>query len=149
MKLRVYLDTSVFSALEDLRAPDRKAPTRAFWDRMSEFVPGASLLTRRELEQTPDENHRRTLVDLLGSVREFPITDEMTNVAQQYVRCAVFSGAMFNDALHVAASVVERYDLLVSWNFKHLVNRRRRAEVNRVNLDLGLPRIEIVAPPEV
>jgi len=37
----------------------------------------------------------------------------------------------------------------VSWNFRHLVNRRRRALVNEVNILTGFPSIEILAPPEV
>ena len=54
-----------------------------------------------------------------------------------------------NDALHVAAAVLTRQDVLLSWNFKHLVNRRRRAQINEENISLGLPTIEIVAPPEI
>jgi hypothetical protein len=39
--------------------------------------------------------------------------------------------------------------ILVSWNFRHLVNRRRRALINEVNALMGHPGIEILAPPEV
>lgn len=53
------------------------------------------------------------------------------------------------DALHVTVAVVSRQDVLVSWNFRHLVNRRRRALINEVNILLGFPTIEIVAPPEL
>ena len=53
------------------------------------------------------------------------------------------------DALHVASAVLTRQDILLSWNFKHLVNRRRRALVNQMNTLRGLPNIEIVAPPEI
>ena len=53
------------------------------------------------------------------------------------------------DALHVAIAVATRQDILVSWNFRHLVNRRRRALVNEVNILTGYPSIEILAPPEV
>jgi hypothetical protein len=38
---------------------------------------------------------------------------------------------------------------LGDWNFRHLVNRRRRALVNEVNILAGHSMIEIVAPPEV
>jgi hypothetical protein len=61
----------------------------------------------------------------------------------------VFSPATLDDALHVALAVVSRRDVLVSWNFRHLVNRRRRALINEVNIQLGFPTIEIVAPPEL
>jgi hypothetical protein len=40
-------------------------------------------------------------------------------------------------------------DVLLSWNFRHLVNRRRRAQINDVNISLSLPTIDIVAPPEI
>ena len=40
-------------------------------------------------------------------------------------------------------------DILLSWNFKHMVNRRRRIKINEVNVSLGLPNIEIIAPPEI
>ena len=49
----------------------------------------------------------------------------------------------------MAAAVLTRQDVLLSWNFKHLVNRRRRAQINEENISLGLPTIEIVAPPEI
>jgi hypothetical protein len=49
----------------------------------------------------------------------------------------------------VPAAVLTRQDILVSWNFKHLVNRRRRALINDLNVAGNLPTIEIVAPPEV
>lgn len=54
-----------------------------------------------------------------------------------------------NDVMHVAAAVLNRQDILLSWNFKHLVNRRRRARINDINIMLGFPTLEILAPPEV
>jgi len=45
--------------------------------------------------------------------------------------------------------VLTRQDVLLSRNFKHLVNRRRRAQVNEVNVSLSLPMIEVLAPPEI
>ena len=42
-----------------------------------------------------------------------------------------------DDARHVAISTVNRVSHLVSWNFKHLVNVRREAGFNAVNLLQG------------
>lgn len=89
---------------------------------------------------------------MLALVRPFsllPIDDEMHRLSREYMGCRVFSVATFNDALHVACAVISRQDVLVSWNFRHLVNRRRRALINQVNIALGYPTIEIVAPPEL
>ena len=56
---------------------------------------------------------------------------------------------MYNDAVHVAAATLTRQDVLVSWNFRHLVNRRRRAMVWSVNTTAGFPAIDILSPPEL
>jgi hypothetical protein len=44
---------------------------------------------------------------------------------------------------------VARVDVLVSWNFKHIVNLRRIHGYNSVNLRRGYPTLEIRAPREV
>ncbi len=149
MKLRVYLDTSVFSASCDDRVPERQSGTRDLWARFEQFEIGTSELAREELQSTSDENLRSRLETLLENVAVYPVTEEMKDLAGSYVAAGVFSSAMFNDALHVATAVLTRQDVLLSWNFKHLVNRRRRAEVSRVNISRGLPTIEIIAPPEL
>jgi hypothetical protein len=73
----------------------------------------------------------------------------MNQLGQRYVSEGVFTATMLSDALHVAAAVISRQDVLLSWNFRHLVNRRRRAKVNEVNVEAGLRTIEILAPPEL
>jgi len=54
MKLKIYLDTSVFSAHFDERAPDRKALTEQFWQNLASFDSATSSLTVEELRQTND-----------------------------------------------------------------------------------------------
>ena len=149
MKLRIYLDTSVFSAYCDDRVPERQSETAQFWERLGEFDAATSELARQELGQTPDESRRNNLANLLKRVTVLPITEDMKELAHRYVRAGVFAPAMFNDALHVAAAVLTRQDILLSWNYRHLVNRRRRAQISQTNISLGLPTIDIVAPPEM
>ena len=73
----------------------------------------------------------------------------MRKLAHNYVAAGLFHQAMFNDALHVATAILTRQDVLLSWNFRYLVNRRLRAQVNQLSISLGLPTIEIIAPPEI
>ncbi len=149
MKLRVYLDTSVFSAYYDDRTTDRQAETQTMWPRLAESEASTSELASVELARTPNPTLRLKLEQLLEGFSIHPLTDEMRSLADRYVEQKVFSPLMFNDALHVAAAVVTGQNVLLSWNFKHLVNRLRRAKINDVNTSLGLPTIEIVAPPEL
>ena len=148
-KLRVYLDTSVFSAYFDDRVRDRQAATEEFWQRLGDFEISTSTVAQEELLMTVDENLRSRLKKLLSVAVVHALTHEMRELALRYIREGIFTAAMANDALHVAAAVLTRQDVLVSWNFRHLVNRRRRAQIAEVDTRLGLPAIEIVAPPEL
>ena len=149
MKLRIYLDTSVFSAYGDARAAERRALTIEFWQRLQDFEVSTSDVARQELETTPDLHRRKALFSLLDPITVHPVTPEMGALAKIHVERGVFAPTSLNDALHVAAAVLTRQDILVSWNFRHLVNRRRRALINELNVAGDLPTIEIVAPPEV
>ena len=149
MKLRIYLDTSVFSAFYDDRVTDRQIETEVFWQKRDQFEISTSSLAVEELERTPDQKQRRRVQELLKDIGMIAITEEMRQLARSYIEAGIFSELMFNDALHVAASVLSRQDVLLSWNFKHLVNRRRRAMVNELNMTRMLPTIEIIAPAEV
>ncbi|MBI3326542.1 MAG: PIN domain-containing protein [Nitrospinae bacterium] len=139
MTLRVYLDTAVFSAYYDDRAPDRRHQTEEFWARRGDYELATSELARDELAQTPDPARRAQLQALLADVTIYPLSDDIRQLARQYLEAGVFTRTMLNDALHVATAVLTRHDSLLSWNFRHLVNRRRRARIHDVNTTLGLP----------
>jgi hypothetical protein len=90
-----------------------------------------------------------TTEDLIRPFEVLAVGEGSRRLAQEYVRRGVFSPGTIEDALHVAITVVNRRDILVSWNFRHLVNRRRRALINEANILAGYPTIEIVSPPEL
>jgi predicted nucleic acid-binding protein len=149
MAIRVYMDTSVFSARLDERERSRQAPTEAFFGRLAQFEVVTSAHARRELERTPDPGRRAGLLAPLQGVAVLPLTSEAEDLARRYVEAGVFSLSTYGDALHVAAAVLARSDVLVSWSFDHLVNRRRRARVSQINVSWGFPQIDIVAPSEL
>ena len=76
-------------------------------------------------------------------------TDEMDRLVEWYVRNGAFGASLVQDARHVAAAVVAEIPILLSWNFRHLVNRTRRMRVNLANAEWGYGQIEILAPPEL
>lgn len=104
MKLRVYLDTSVFSAYYDERVTDRQAETEAFWTRLQEFEISTSELARDELAQTPDAAQRTKFQQLLTGSVVHPITEDMTRLARRYIEDGAFTALMWSDALHVAVA---------------------------------------------
>ena len=77
------------------------------------------------------------------------LTKEAEKLAQNYIDERVVGIKHIADAQHIAIASVERVDILVSWNFKHLVKRKTRIGVNLINLKNGYRSIEILAPPEL
>ncbi|MEK7731206.1 MAG: hypothetical protein AAB363_05045 [Planctomycetota bacterium] len=148
-KLRIYLDTSVVSAHVDSRDLSRQEHTQLFWSALSEFDPYTCPITIEELKRTSDARQREQLLKLAERLNLLAWTQEMEGLAQGYITGGAFSAAMIQDARHVAACVVSGIPVLLSWNFRHLVNRTRRIRVNLVNSQSGYGQVEIVAPPEL
>ena len=147
---RVYLDTTVPSAYYDDRAPDRQRLTQEFWQgRFLEMDAVISTITLLEIRNTPNENRRQKMENLVQNLTVLNFSNEADNLAQEYVRRDVFPKKFTSDANHVAIAVVHGIGYLASWNFRHLVKVNTRREVNLVNALEGYNPIEIVAPPEL
>ncbi len=53
------------------------------------------------------------------------------------------------DCIHIALATLNNADVLVSWNFKHIVNINRIRGYNAVNYKLGNKILEIRTPREI
>lgn len=120
-----------------------------FFERMGEFAVCTSELTRAEIDQTPDAGRRAEMLVLLGRMTIHSVEPAHQDLARRYMAAGIFPSSVPEDALHVAVAVLTRQEVLISWNFKHLVNQRRRAAVDAMNRSLGHPAIPIISPPEL
>jgi hypothetical protein len=104
-------------------------------------------LTLLELERAPAGV--RAVLDGVPTEhrQEIAFTREASELAERYIEARVIGGSMRTDAQHIAT--VHRVDVLVSWNFKHIVNLPRIHGYNSVNLREGYPILEIRSPREV
>ena len=143
--LRAYVDTSVFGGTQDEEFAD--ASLRFFRDvARGRFVVLISAETLRELQGAPP-NVRETLTRIPAeSLEATPVTAEVEELADAYVAAGVLGDRYRADALHVAAASVARADLIVSWNFRHIVNLDRIRMYNGVNAIHGYSPIEIRSP---
>jgi hypothetical protein len=55
----------------------------------------------------------------------------------------------FDDAAHIAVASVHNLDVIVSWNFEHMVKFKTRREVQGINALMGYKAIEICSPLEM
>jgi len=76
-------------------------------------------------------------------------TEESIALAQKYINVGVLSSNFKDDARHVAMATTNNMDMIVSWNFKHIVNFEKIRWFNSVNLVEGYKLIEIFSPREV
>jgi len=106
--------------------------------------------TRGPRHTTAPAGVRKVLEELPPArVREVAVEREAFELAQTYIERGALSARWLDDALHVAVATVSRADLILSWNFKHIVNYNRIRQFNSINLALGYPQIDIRSPLEV
>ncbi|RLS84042.1 MAG: PIN domain-containing protein [Planctomycetota bacterium] len=148
MRLRIYVDTSVFGGCEDV---EFLKPSRRLVNAMAtgEYVCVISEVTLLELENAPApvREHLERIPESLIEV--LPLDAEAEALATEYIRDGAVGKHQRADALHIAIATAARIDVLVSWNFKHIVNLRRIHAFNAVNLKRGYPILEIRNPREV
>jgi predicted nucleic acid-binding protein len=148
MKPRIYTDTSVLGGCEDeeFREPSRRL-LEAF--QHGDLTLVLSELTVRELDTAP-ERVRMTLARVPAThVEGLALSREAEELAAAYIEDGAIGASMRADALHIALATAARVDVLVSWNFKHIVNLKRIHAYNAVNLKRGYPLLEIRTPREV
>ena len=148
IKSRVYVDTSVLGGCFDEEFAEHSTELTDQFKR-SEKTLIASDLMLRELEDAPQK-----VKDLYHAIPtefiEFVTLDEEAKfLATKYIEEKAISQKFLVDAQHIAVASVNRVDVLVSWNFKHIVNLRRIQLYNATNLKYGYPLIEIRSPREI
>ncbi len=108
-----------------------------------------SNLTVQELAAAPDEVRLHLSKVPEGHIETLQLDADARELAEAYISEGVIAGGMRADAQHIAMATVARADVLVSWNFNHIVNLHRIRGYNSVNLRRGYPTLEIRAPREV
>jgi hypothetical protein len=147
-KRRIYVDTSVVNGVFAQRfAQD----TKPFWNavRMGVVVVIVSDLLENELIGAPQ--HIRDFFNSLPTlyIERVVSTDESDTLAERYITENVVGKSSLDDCRHIAIATLVHADVLVSWNFKHIINDSRIRGYNSVNMKLGYPQINIRTPYEV
>jgi predicted nucleic acid-binding protein len=147
-KRRIYVDGCAVGGAFNQKYAEQ---TKPFWDAVQrgEIIVIASDVLDKELQRAPER--ARVFVDSLpeSQVERVVSTDESDDLAERYIAEDVVGKSSLDDCRHIALATIHRADVLVSWNFKHIVNVDRIQGYNGVNMKLGYPYIEIRTPYEV
>ncbi len=148
MKLRIYSDRSAIGGCEDQEFAEHLLRLLDSFVR-GEHILVLSILTVQELAEAPAQVRGRVASVPEMHIETLQFDAEARDLAEAYIAAAVLPPRMRVDAQHIAIATVGRVDVLVSWNFKHIVNLERIHGYNSVNLRQGYPMIEIRTPREV
>ena len=148
-RAKVYLDTSVVSALFDETNPERRSLTEAFFKTLPDFESFVSDVTVAEIARTPDDAVRRNLNGAIAGLPVLHLTEEAEALAEEYIQNGAVPAGHPEDAYHIAIAVLNEVDFLLSWNFRHIVRRRTRDIVAMVGSSRMLKRVELITPPEL
>lgn len=148
MNQRFYFDTSVFGGIYDTEFEEESL---LLFERvrLGKIICVYSDLTEGELLNAP-EKVRIHFKSLPKENLEYQIVnDEVLNLAKQYIDGKVVGKTSFDDCVHIAMATIHKVDILVSWNFKHIVNVYRIRGYNSINLKNGYIQLEIRSPKEI
>jgi len=144
-RISLYPDTSIFGGyyddafMQDTRLLFKKIENGKY----DVFV---SSLTQTELKNAPDDVKK-----LLNKIEWQPltITPDCELLADEYIKENVVGATSRDDCIHIATATINNIDILVSWNFKHIVNVERIRGYNSVNMKHGYKRLDIHSPKEM
>ena len=148
MKQRFYFDTSVFGGVYDIEFEEE---TLQLFERvkLGKIVCVYSDLTETELIKAP-ENVKKYFNELPKENTERVIVNgEIIELATKYLEEKVVGKTSFDDCLHIATATLNKVDMLVSWNFKHIVNIYRIRGYNSINIKMNYSSLEIRSPKEI
>tara|TARA_R110002072_G_scaffold73093_1_gene174340 strand:+ start:1531 stop:1989 length:459 start_codon:yes stop_codon:yes gene_type:complete len=145
---RVYIDTSVFGGNFDTEFDEE---TKPFFDHL--FAQKVKVLVSEVLEL---EIYRapKYIIEFFEAIPDelierVELTDEVKKLAETYINENVVGKTSRADCQHIALATINKADVLVSWNFKHIVNLERIRGYNSINFREGYQMTEIRTPKEI
>ena len=149
MKLmRIYIDTSVVGGYFD---EEFMEATQIFFSmlRAKRFIPLISDILAEEIGEAPQQVQDLLVEIIQVGVEQIQISDEAVNLRDAYLKTGIVTEQYEDDAMHVALATLVRADVIVSWNFRHLVNPSRIRAFNGVNSMQGYGPVVILTPDDL
>lgn len=144
---RIYVDTSVFGGAFD---DEFSESSLGLFDaiRAGVFQIVTSEVVRKEIAAAP-KTVRDLFQEVLMLAEVAAITEDALRLRDAYQEAGILSPRWADDALHVAMATIAGCDLIVSWNFKHIVHFEKIPLYNAVNTLQGFGPLQIYSPLEV
>ena len=148
-KLKIYLDTSVVSYLMQVDAPDKTKITLRLWEK---FKTGIYDIYLSQVDFTEmDKCEEPKLSFLKSKLNEIDyeileIKDSTQKLATEIINMGILTNKSFDDCTHIAVAIENECDIIVSWNFKHMVNIKTINGIRAITLLKNQKNINILNP---
>ena len=130
---RIYIDTSVIGGCFDAEFVEWSNGLIADF-RNGIFQPLLSEVIAAEIGEAP-ENVQSVYAELMTfNAETLTVEENSLELADEYQKRSILSPNFYDDGLHIALATVAQADLLVSWNFKHIVHFDKIRLFNAVNI---------------
>jgi predicted nucleic acid-binding protein len=145
--IRVYADTSVFGGVFD---EEFEKSSNVFFDEVKQgkFQLVVSRLVEEELSAAP-QKIQDFFTTHLSLIEMNAVTEEAILLQEAYLFHHVVGEGSMADALHVASATILGCQIIVSWNFKHIVHFQKIPLYNGINRMKGYGELGIYTPMEM
>jgi len=148
-KFKLYLDASAIGYLDEQTSPKEMNDMRLLWNEIKQgkYDVALSEVTKVEINAIKNEEKLETLGRYLNEITysTIEIDEDVLKIADLVKsNQLLISDKHENDRLHIGCAIVYGCDVLVSYNFKHLVNVRTIKGARAISSLAGYGNIEIM-----
>ncbi|MBI5788651.1 MAG: hypothetical protein HZA78_07345 [Candidatus Schekmanbacteria bacterium] len=108
-----------------------------------------SVLIDAEILNAPNEVKNYYMFFRECAQKILDLNSEAIELADAYIQHGILTHNFTDDARHIALATITNVDVLVSWNFKHIVHFDKIQKFNAINIELGHKPIQVYSPREV
>jgi predicted nucleic acid-binding protein len=148
-KIKIYLDTSVISHLQATDTPEKMADTLLLWEDIKSGVFDV-VISNVTIDEINDcsEPKRSFMLNELKNIHLTIIETEtkVEELSQEFIHLGILKEKNIDDCMHIATALLAKCDVIVSWNFKHIVNDRTIEGVKTISKTKGFESIKIYCP---
>lgn len=145
---RVYVDSSVLGGCLDREFATWSNRLLTDFQR-GRLIPVVSEVVAAEMADAPLEVQTIYAALIAEHPDVLPVDEEALALAEYYQQRSILTPKFYNDRLHIAIATLANVDILVSWNFRHIVHFDKIRLFNAVNLEHGYKPPQIFSPREV
>ena len=148
-KLKVYLDTSVISYLEQKERGEKHNKTLALWDLFKKnlcyvFISNQVIAELRNCSIP-------TQIKLSNKIKEIQYkilsTDNLSlKIEKDLQEKQILNNKSLADCTHIAIAIANDCDYILSWNFRHFVKEKTKNGVDMICKELKLKVSKILSP---